>query len=122
MAVKNVKTTTQSVSTSTSSQKKAANYSAIDQFIYLIFGIIEFLLAMRFVFRMLGANPAAGIVSFIYAITNVLMVPFNFIFPPSQVEGAYFEWSVVVAILFYALFAWVIGQLIRILYTADTAN
>ena len=104
------------------SEKKAASYSAIDQFIYLIFGIIEIFLLIRFVFRLTGANPAAGIVRFTYSLTNVLMAPFRFIFPTSAVEGAVFEWSILVAIVFYALFAWIIMRLIRIIYTADTAE
>lgn len=100
----------------------AHTYSAIDQLVYLIFGVIEALLLIRFLFRLTGANPAAGIVSFIYSITNVLMAPFRFIFPTASLEGAVFEWSILVAMVFYALFAWIIMKLIRITYTADSAD
>lgn len=113
-------TTTQTVEReNTVSVQKAAQYSALDQVVYLIFGLFELLLLIRFFFKLTGANPAAGIVQFVYAFTNVLMAPFRFIFPTSAIEGAQFEWSVLVAIFFYALLAWVIMKLIRIAYTAD---
>src|SRR6187549_2350300 len=38
----------------------------VQQGIYLIFGIIEGLIAIRFVLRLLGANAAAGFASLIY--------------------------------------------------------
>lgn len=102
--------------------EKTANYSAFDQLVYLIFGIIEVLLLIRFLFRMTGANAGAGIVAMIYSVTRVLMAPFNFVFPVNAVEGAVFEWSILVAMAFYALLAWIIMKLIRILYTADAAK
>ena len=104
-------------------QEKAVNYAIFDQIIYFIFGLIEILLLIRFFFRLTGANPAAGIVSVIYAITNVFMAPFRLIFPTSQItQQSYFEWSVFVAMAFYLLFAWIIRKIIRLVYTADTAK
>ncbi|MGB4803504.1 MAG: hypothetical protein WBV59_12665, partial [Anaerolineae bacterium] len=38
--------------------------------IYLLFGILEGLLAIRFVLPLLGANPAAGFAQFIYSVTK----------------------------------------------------
>lgn len=102
-------------------ERKAVSYSAVDQAVYLIFGLIELLLFIRFVFRATGANPAAGIVRFVYSLTEVLMAPFRFIFPASQAGGSVVEWSVLVAMFFYALFAWIIMRLIRMIYTADRA-
>lgn len=102
-------------------EEKARSYSAFDQFVYLIFGIVNMLLLIRFVFRLAGANPVAPIVQFIYELTNIFMAPFRFIFPTNVVAGAAFEWSVLVAIFFYALFAWIITRIIRIVYTADYA-
>jgi len=44
--------------------------------IYLVFGILEGLLGIRFVLGLLGANPAAGFAQFIYGITDPLIAPF----------------------------------------------
>lgn len=98
---------------------KASTYSAFDQFVYLVFGIIETLLLLRFVFGVTGANRGASIVNMVYSITDILMAPFNFVFPANAVAGSVFEWSVIVAMIFYALLAWIIMKIIRIMYTAD---
>lgn len=121
MAVRRVIQTETVVSRPVAPQK-VATYSAVDQLIYLIFGILEILLLLRFIFRMFGASTAAPVTRMIYNVTNILMAPFRFIFPTNVVEGAVFEWSVLVAMILYALLAWIIMQLIRILYTADTSN
>lgn len=77
------------------------------------FGVIEVLIALRFVLRMLGANPDTGFVKFIYGISGIFMAPFNSIFGTQSVSGAVFEWSALVAIAVYALVAWGIVALIR---------
>jgi hypothetical protein len=43
--------------------------------IYLIFGLIEALLLIRFVLKALGATAEAGFAQFIYGITGPLVVP-----------------------------------------------
>lgn len=100
-------------------ERQAAKYSAVDQAVYLIFGLIELFLFIRFIFRATGANPAAGIVRFVYSLTEALMAPFRLIFPASQAGGSVVEWSVLVAMFFYALLAWIIVRLIRMVYTVD---
>lgn len=85
----------------------------LSRIVYYIFGVIEVLLAIRFVFGMFGANMAAPFVRFIYNLTDVFMVPFNAIFATQQLEGATFEWSVLVAIVVYALIAWGLVALIH---------
>lgn len=115
-------TRTRRTNGSKSNIEHSAPYLVIDQFIYLILGIMEVLLAFRFVFRLAGANPGVPFVSFIYNVTNVLMAPFNYIFPTLAAEGAVFEWSILVAMFVYALFAWVLTQLVHIFYTASFAE
>ena len=48
----------------------------IQKGIYLLFGILEGLLAIRFVLGSLGANPAAGFAQFIYSVTQPFVAPF----------------------------------------------
>ena len=80
--------------------------------VYYVFGVIEVLLAMRFVLRLLGANPASGFVTFIYAFSAIFMAPFVAIFKTQTAAGATFEWSVLVALVVYALIAWGIVALV----------
>ena len=82
---------------------------------YLVFGIIEGLLAIRLVLKLLGANPQAGFTNFIYGLTDFFMAPFRNLLPAvgtGSSSGAVLETSVVVAIIVYALIGWVLARLI----------
>jgi len=76
------------------------------QIVWYILGIIEVLLAFRFVFKLLGANPAAGFSSFIYGVTYIFATPFLTVFRSSRiVDGSLFEWTTLLAMFVY----WVIA-------------
>ena len=84
---------------------------------YLVFGIIEGLLAIRLVLKLLGANSQAGFTSFIYGLTDVFMAPFRNLLPTvGGSSGAVLETSVLIAIIVYALIGWVIARLIVIMF------
>jgi len=95
-----------------------ANFTA-GRVVYYIFGILEVLLAFRLVFKLLGANPNSGFVSFIYSISQVFLVPFTAIFRSAVTQGietkAVLEPSIVIAMIVYALIAWGIVKLIIIM-------
>ena len=42
----------------------------------VIFGIIELLVGMRFIFLFIGANPEAGFVAWVYALSAPFVEPF----------------------------------------------
>ena len=77
-----------------------------------VFGVVEVLIAIRFVLLLLGANPAAGFVAFIYSVSGIFMAPFVAVFQTQTAAGATFEWSALVALAVYALIAWGIVTLI----------
>jgi hypothetical protein len=86
---------------------------------YLVFGIIEGLLAIRLVLKLLAANPKAGFTNFIYGVTDFFMAPFRNLLPAvgsGSSPGAILETSVVIAIIVYALIAWVLARLIVIMF------
>ena len=80
--------------------------------IYLLFGILEGLLGIRFVLGLLGANPAAGFAQFIYGITKPFIAPFVGLFGQPRFEGSVFEFNSLVAIVVYALIAWVLVKIV----------
>jgi YggT family protein len=82
------------------------------QVIYLLFGILEGLLGIRFVLGLLGANPGAGFAQFIYGITDPFLAPFVGLFGEPRFEGMTLEWNALVAILVYAMLA---GLLVKVL-------
>jgi hypothetical protein len=87
----------------------------LQQAIYLVFGIIEALIAIRFVLEGLAANPNAGFAQFIYGITAFFMAPFVGLFGMPHFGTSVFEWSALVAIVIYALLA---ALLVRLAWLA----
>src|ERR1035437_5964995 len=67
------------------------------QIVWYILGIIEVLLAFRFVLKLFGANPAAGFTSFIYGVSYIFATPCDSVFGITQVAGRVFEWTTLLA-------------------------
>jgi uncharacterized membrane protein len=82
--------------------------------VYWIGGFIIALLALRFIFLLLGANRGSGFVNFIYDLTSVLVAPFTGIFGEPTFGVSYFETSALVAIIIYALITIGIGKLLTL--------
>jgi len=100
-------------------KSNTTSYQTAGYFIYFIFGILEVLLAFRFVFKLLGANPSTGFVDFIYNLSAIFVAPFAGIFNASLASGdittSVFEPATLVAIAVYAVFAWGILALIKLI-------
>jgi len=90
------------------------------QVAWYILGLIEALLAFRFILKLLGANPNAGFSVFIYSITQVLAAPFLTIFNQTQIQGSIFEWTTLLAMIVYLFLAWGIVKLFLMSKTVST--
>ena len=90
-------------------ERRQAGYRLM-QAIYLIFGIIEGLLVIRVVLRALGANPTAGFAQFVYGVTAPLLAPFVGLFGSPQAGGSVLEIYSIVALVVYALVAWLLAR------------
>ena len=95
--------TSQSVDSSTSRSTKPLYRGT--QIVWYLLGIVEILLAFRFVLKLLGANAASGFTSFIYSVTYIFAAPFLTVFKKTQVLGSVFEWTTLLAMFVY----WVIA-------------
>ena len=84
--------------------------------IYYIFDSIVLVITLRFFFAFLGANPVNGFVSFIHAISDPLIAPFRSITAPAIIGGgSVIEWAALFAILLYAIIAYLLVRLFRLL-------
>ena len=79
-------------------------------FIYIVFGIIEALLILRFLLLLVGANIANPLVMWIYDWSSPFVAPFANIFGQHAVttgQGvvipSIFDWTTLIALVFYAL-------------------
>jgi len=84
------------------------------QIIWWVVGLLDTLIAIRFLLKVFGANPAP-FVRFMYDLTWPLVAPFHGIFNSDQAGRSVFEPESLVAILIYLLIGWGIVSLIRIL-------
>jgi uncharacterized protein YggT (Ycf19 family) len=85
----------------------------LNDFIMIVLGIVELFLGLRFVLRLFGANPAAPFAQFVYASSAPLLEPFRNIFPVAVIEpGSAMEFSTLFAMIVYALFAYLVIELV----------
>lgn len=81
-----------------------------------IFGFIEAILAFRFIFKILGANPENGFVKVIYGATNFVVGIFKNIFSQVRLGGenseAVFEPETLILMIVLALIAWIVLKII----------
>jgi hypothetical protein len=82
------------------------------QIVWYILGLVEVLLAFRFVLKLLGANAGAGFTDFIYTVTGPFTAPFVAVFRASKVEGSVFEWTTILAMFVYYVVAWGVIKLL----------
>ncbi|GAC1375057.1 MAG: hypothetical protein NVS2B12_18190 [Ktedonobacteraceae bacterium] len=84
---------------------------------YFILGVLEIILALRLFFRLLGANMDNSFITFLYNLSHAFVAPFNGIFNDQAIgTHSVFELSTIIAMLIYALIAWGIVSLGRVIF------
>lgn len=106
-----VKTQTNTVPSATATRPIAAYQTKktifrLYQVIWYVLGLIEVILAFRFVLKLLGANPGAGFVSLIYGLSEPFVAPFSGILGIAAAGPVVFEWSVIFAGIVYFVLAY----------------
>ena len=86
------------------------------QLVWLVFGVLEALIALRIVLKLFGANAASPMAAFRYGFTDLFLWPFAGLLGTPQAAGMVLELSSVIAMLVYALIAWATERLIWVLF------
>lgn len=98
-------------------EMKVKNYRAY-RLVYFILGLLEVILALRFVFKLLGANPANIFAILVYGVSGLLLLPFRGLFSGAaivaDVTARVIEPSTIIAMIVYALLAWGVAKWILI--------
>jgi hypothetical protein len=84
--------------------------------IWLFLGILEAILALRFLFKLIGVNAANTFASFLYGLTNLFVAPFASLTGAPSTAGMTFEFTTLIAMIIYALVGWVIERMIFVLF------
>jgi len=83
--------------------------------IYLVLAVVDGLIAIRFVLKLLAANPQAGFARFIDGLTAPLVAPFaGLLGTPGGSNGSQLEVTSLVALAVYALVAWLLTRIVRL--------
>jgi hypothetical protein len=77
-------------------------------------GVVDILIAARFLGKLLGASAQSAFVNFIYQVSGPLVAPFQGIFGNGGSKANSFETADLVAIVVYAVIGWGLVMLIRI--------
>ena len=97
----------------------------VQYLVYYVLGVIEVLLALRLVFKLLGAASGSGFISLIYGITALFISPFSGIFGSATTTGvettAVFEPATIIAMLVFALIGWGLIRLLGMSSTKDSS-
>lgn len=83
--------------------------------IRLLLGVIEFFLITRFLLKLLGANPAAPFVRWIYETSGSMLEPFSNAFSSARVEGFVFDFNALFGLFMYVFGAYLITEIISLL-------
>ena len=97
----------------------ATSFQTVEYLIYFFFGALEILLVFRLILKLTGASLSSAFVGLIYGLTGIFILPFEGIFRRGFTQGiettSVLEPSTLVAIIVYAVLAWGIVKLLRIL-------
>jgi hypothetical protein len=86
------------------------------QLVWLLFGILETLIALRILLKLIAANPASPIAVLIYAFTDLFLFPFAGLTATPAAGGMVLELSSLFAMLIYGLIAWAIERTIWVIF------
>ena len=86
------------------------------QLIWLLIGLLEGLLALRFVFKLIGVNAANAFASLLYNITDLFVAPFASLTGAPAAGGMVLEVSTLIAMIVYALIGWVLARIVYVLF------
>jgi hypothetical protein len=80
--------------------------------IWLLVGILEALLAMRFLFQIAGAHLTSGFIQFLYGVTDPFVLPFEGIFTVGRYGAYIFDPNILVGMVIWALLGLLVARLL----------
>jgi hypothetical protein len=106
-----------------SNLRRANRQSLVSNVICFLLGVLEVILALRFFFRLLDASQDNSFTPFLYNLSNVFVAPFNGIFHDQTFStGHVFELSTLITMVVFALIAWGLVALSRLIFTSNESG
>jgi uncharacterized protein YggT (Ycf19 family) len=109
------------VITNTHAERRNMAYT-LGQLIWLFFGLVIGMIGLRVLLMFIGANPASPFASFIYSVTDLFMWPFYGLTGTPAAGGMVLDIPAIIAMFVYALLAWVIVKIVRVVLYRPAAG
>ena len=95
----------------------------VTQLIWFMAGLLEALLGLRFILKLIAANPNAPFANFVYQLSNVFLWPFQALtVTPTTSAGMTLEIFTLIAMIVYALLAWAVVKAVQLLIIPSTSE
>jgi hypothetical protein len=88
----------------------------VTQIIWLLLVLLEAGLALRVIFKLIGANSNNAFASLLYGLTGIFVAPFATLFPAPSAGGMVLEISTILAMIIYALIFWAIERIVYLIF------
>lgn len=95
-------------------------FGIVRTIVNIVFGIIEFLLSLRFIFEFFTANASTPFVAWIYNATTGLVSPFARILPNLSLAGFVIDFTTLFALIVYSLIGYLVLEIFS--YTGSRYN
>jgi hypothetical protein len=93
------------------------------QAIWMLGGLLEALLGLRFLLKLIAANPNSPFAQALYQFTDIFLWPFQALTAtPATSEGVVLEIPTLFAMLVYALATWVAVKLVMLIIVPPTSE
>jgi len=99
-----------------SGQEHRAATFKITQLIWLLLGLLEGLLGLRFIFKLIAVNAANPFAVLLYKVTDFFVAPFASLAKPPAAGGMVLEISTLLAMIVYFLIGWALERIVYVLF------
>jgi hypothetical protein len=96
-------------------EQRVATFRAT-QIIWLLLGLLEAALALRFVFKLIGVNAANTFATLLYNVTDLFVFPFASLTGAPAAGGMVLEISTLLAMIVYLLIGWALERIVYVLF------
>lgn len=96
--------------------ERRTQLSKATAFIWLLAGLLEGLIGLRFLLKLIAANPNAPFARLVYGFTDLFLWPFQGLTATPAANGMVLEISSLIAMVVYAVLAWAFVKLLQLVF------
>ncbi len=94
----------------------------LSQLIWLLGGLLQAVLGLRFLLKLIAANPNSPFAQLVYSFTDLFLWPFQALVGSPSAQGMVLEIPTLFAMLFYGLATWAVAKLIVVVIVPSTSE